>query len=578
MPAGMMRSAIKALGALLLAMLASQWAVPAAATQMLLPQACVLVSEVPLSFDDARKAGGWNCNPTAEDVAFDHVWLRVDGDRIAPGEDLLLRTDSLGFDQLTTVTELHGGKVRTLGYGGDALGRYWTVATQFAVPLLYAGERAERIWVGIDHPLDRNTATLASLVTVADDDAQKLYGMALFALFVGMLLVVAIYSLSLSISLRSVFALWHGTMVVLFLGYTVAASSLVFMVLPDLSLWQRSAASYLLLALSMAMVPPFFLLYLEQGILPRWVRRTMVAAGMVAAAGGIGFVLLAHQFPFVARPLYHASFIPALLTFAAFCPLAWYRGSKAIRLVALAWSMPVLVGIDRIARGLNIYVLPTEWDFAFYAAMAWQSVVMAAAITWRIGQIRSERDLARAQEQALGALALTDGLTGVPNRRAFDTREWREGDYLAIIDADHFKHVNDRHGHQAGDDVLRAIGGHLSRVVAEPGPVLAAFRLGGEEFALLVKARTSDEAALAVNRLRRDLSATVRSVVAAVSEPLSLSGGLARIGADGVVAAYRAADRALYKAKNSGRDLLCYETGEAHGSAMIFPRKRQAAA
>src|SRR5690606_17686425 len=107
-------------------------------------------------------------------------------------------------------------------------------------------------------------------------------------------------------------------------------------------------------------------------------------------------------------------------------------------------------------------------DFAFYGSMAWQSVVMAAAITWRIGRIRSERDLAQAQEQALGTLALTDGLTGVPNRRAFDTRQWREGDYLAIIDADHFKRINDRHGHQAGDDVLRAIGGHLARVVAEP--------------------------------------------------------------------------------------------------------------
>ncbi|MCL6249757.1 GGDEF domain-containing protein [Altererythrobacter sp. KTW20L] len=573
----MTRPLFKALGALLLAMLASLWAVPAAATQMLLPHACLLVTEHPLSYDDAREATGWNCNPTAEDTAFDHVWLRVEGDRIAPGEDLLLRTDSLGFGQLTTVTELADGRQRMLGYGGEGLGQYWTLGTRIAVPLLYAGERADRVWVRIDKPLDRNTATLASIVTVADDDVQKLYGMAAFALFVGMLLVVVIYSLSLSITLRSGFALWHGLLVSLFLGYTVCASSLVFMVLPDLTLWQRSAGSYLLLALSMSLVTPFFLTFLEPFALPRWARRTMIGASLLIAAGGIGFVLLAHQLPFLARPLYHASFIPALLSFAIFCPLAWYRGSKTIGMVALAWSMPVLVGIDRTARGLNLYVLPTEWDFAFYASMAWQAVVMAAAITWRIGQIRSERDLARAQEQALGELALTDGLTGVPNRRAFDTREWREGDYLAIIDADHFKRINDRLGHQAGDEVLRAIGGHLARVVAEPGPFLAAFRLGGEEFAVLVKAQSSDEAALAVNRLRHELGATVQSAVAVMAEPLSLSGGLARIGADGVVAAYRAADRALYKAKNSGRDLLCYETGEAQGSAMIFPRRQAAA-
>ncbi len=555
----------------------SAWSVPAAASQMVLANSCVLASDSALTLEQARAAKGWNCQPEAGDVAYNHVWLRIDGDRIEPGEDLLLRTDSLGFEGLTTVVDLQGGRQRVLGYGSDSLGQYWTLGTRFAVPLLYAGEQAERIWVRIDHPLDRNTATLAGFVTAADDDTQKLYGMAAFALFVGMLLVVAIYSLSLSISLRSGFALWHGLLVVLFLGYTVCASSLVFMVLPELTLWQRSASAYLLLALSMALLTPFFLTFLEPFALPRWARRMMMAASLLMAAGGIGFVMLAHQLPFVARPLYHASFIPALVVFALFCPLAWYRGSKAIGPVALAWSMPVVVGIDRTARGLNLYVLPTEWDFAFYAAMAWQSVVMAAAITWRIGQIRSERDLARAQEQALGALALTDGLTGLPNRRAFDTRDWREGDYLAIIDADHFKRVNDRHGHQAGDQVLRVIGAQLARGVGERKPCLAAFRLGGEEFALLVQARSSEEAALTVNRLRHKLSAAVRSNMSELGQPLTLSGGLARIGADGVGPAYRAADRALYRAKNSGRDLLCYETRDAQGSALIFPGKQQAA-
>lgn len=574
----MTRPAFQALLALLLAMLAGGWAVPAAAApQMLLERSCLLASETPLTLDQARVASGWNCAPTADDAAHAHVWLRVDGDAFKQGDDILLNTDTLGFERLTTVVELASGNRRVLGYEADNLGRNWTVGTSFVVPLLSQNERADRIWLRIDHPLDRNTAALANLTTQRADAHQRLIGMVLFALFCGMLLVVAIYSLSLSVALRSSFALWHGLMVILFLGYTVSASSLLLMALPDLTLWQRSATSYLLLALSMAMVTPFFLSFLEPGVLPRWIARTMAAVSASVALAGVAFVLLAHEFPFWARPAYHAAYIPLLLGFAAVCPLAWRRGSEVIRLVALAWSLPVVVAVDRILRGLNLYITPTEWDFAFYAAMAWQSVVMAAAITWRIGRIRRERDVARAQEQVLGELALTDGLTGLPNRRAFDARDWREGDFISVIDADHFKQVNDRYGHLVGDQVLRAIGAELALAIGTPSGCIAAFRLGGEEFAVLVEAQSSEEAAISVNRIRLRLSEAVRAGVTELDRPVTLSAGLARIGTDGVTAAFRAADRALYKAKNSGRDLLCYETLEVQGSAMIFPRGQKAA-
>lgn len=573
----MNRSALRALAALVLALVAGICALPAAAAQPLLERSCLLVTETAMSLDEARAAPGWDCSPTADDVAHPYVWLRVEGTTIEQGQDLHLQTDTLGFERLTTVTELAGGSSRVIGYDADGLGRFWTLGTTFSVPLLSADERAERIWLRIDNPLDRNTAALATLETAANEEQQRSYGMVLFALFCGMLLAVAIYSLSLSVALRSGFALWHGLMVLLFLGYTVSASSLLFMALPDLTLWQRSATSYLSLALSMAMVAPFFVTFLEPGVLPRWTIRTISAASVLVALSGIGFVLWAPDYPFLARPLYHAAYIPLLVGFSVICPLAWRRGSVAIRLVALAWALPVLVAVDRIMRGLNVYVLPTEWDFAFYAAMACQSVVMAGAITWRIGRIRRERDVARAQEQVLGQLALTDDLTGLPNRRAFDARHWRDGDFLAIVDADHFKRVNDRFGHQVGDRVLQAIGYELARAVVEESGCLAAFRLGGEEFALLVEAPGSAEAALLVNALRHRTALEVVAKVGELSAPLTLSAGLARIGSDGVTPAYRAADRALYKAKNSGRDLLCYETLEVQGSAMIFPRRTQAA-
>ena len=211
----MTRPAFHALLALLLAVLAGGWAAPVAASQMLLERSCLLASDAPLTLEQARIAPGWNCAPTASDAAHRHIWLRVDGHAVDQGDDILLNTDTLGFERLTTVVELADGNRRVLGYEADGLGQNWTVGTSFVVPLLSENEWAERIWLRIDNPLDRNTAALANLTTRSDDAQQRLVGMVLFALFCGMLLVVAIYSLSLSVALRSSFALWHGLMVVL---------------------------------------------------------------------------------------------------------------------------------------------------------------------------------------------------------------------------------------------------------------------------------------------------------------------------------------------------------------------------
>ncbi len=562
--------------ALMLALGWAGWGAPAHAVQPLLTKACVLGAQTAIPLARARQADGWNCAAGTDDLTHRHLWMRIDGGRIEARERLVLRSDALHFGGLLTVVELPDGSVRQRYHDAEALARQWTVGTRFAVPLIEAGEQPRRIWLRVDEPLDRNAAALAEVVPGDADSGQRFVGMVLFALFAGMMLVVAVYSLALSVALRSKLALWHGAMSAMFLVYTVSSSSLAFMFLPDLSLWARSATSYLALAFSIALVAPFFRALLEDGMLPRWAIPILYAASAIVALAGLGFVALAHQLPFVARPVYHAAYLPVLAAFVMVCVIAWRRGSRIMRVVTLAWSVPALVAVDRILRGMNIYLLPHEWDFAFYAAMAWQSVIMAIGITLRIGLLRLERDLARAKERSLGELAQTDGLTGLPNRRAFDERDWRGGDFLAIVDADHFKQINDRHGHQAGDRVLAAIGAELRHSVAVDRGCLAAFRMGGEEFALLVAARSEDEAALIVNAVRQRVCARVASLVPELAAPLTVSAGVARIGKGGIDAAYQAADRALYKAKNAGRDRLCYEM-EQRGTALMFPRRKHAA-
>ncbi len=168
----------------------------------------------------------------------------------------------------------------------------------------------------------------------------------------------------------------------------------------------------------------------------------------------------------------------------------------------------------------------------------------------------------REQNLLLRELAVVDELTGLYNRRFFDGRLQYELDRLGrygsplsllVMDIDHFKAVNDQHGHPVGDEVLRQL---ASRCKAMIRRVDLLARIGGEEFALLMPC-TGGEGAMAV---AGRLLATVASPPFALGElalPLTISIGLATVagGWQGDAAQiFRAADQALYRAKLDGRN------------------------
>lgn len=162
-------------------------------------------------------------------------------------------------------------------------------------------------------------------------------------------------------------------------------------------------------------------------------------------------------------------------------------------------------------------------------------------------------ELRHAHGKAVEA-ALTDELTGVPNRRHIlrlgesaltDHRRHSQPVSLAIMDLDHFKKINDEHGHGVGDAVLRLFCEHCrSHLRAEH----ALGRLGGEEFLLIMPGTELHDACLAVERVRRTL------------EPheglrYTFSAGLAQAATgEALATAIERADQALYRAKALGRD------------------------
>lgn len=178
---------------------------------------------------------------------------------------------------------------------------------------------------------------------------------------------------------------------------------------------------------------------------------------------------------------------------------------------------------------------------------------------------RQHAELERALAD-LSALAATDGLTGLANRRGFDealAAAWADcaasgaPAAVIIVDIDRFKSVNDRFGHGAGDECLRRAAAATRSAVTRPGDLAA--RLGGEEFAILLPNATEEEALAVGQSIRRSMRMEPWPQVHPGLKGLTISMGLCA--ARSVTAlssdeAVRLADEALYRAKHAGRDRI----------------------
>jgi diguanylate cyclase (GGDEF)-like protein/PAS domain S-box-containing protein len=187
------------------------------------------------------------------------------------------------------------------------------------------------------------------------------------------------------------------------------------------------------------------------------------------------------------------------------------------------------------------------------------------------GVVAISRDVTQQKnaEVKLAALAILDGLTGLANRRRFDERlqeEWaracREGTSLSLlmVDVDHFKKFNDQYGHQAGDACLQTLAQVLATEARRPADL--AVRYGGEEFAMLLPNTDAAGCKLVGEKIRRGLQQL--SIPHALNIPsqrvtVSLGGTAIRLHADRTTESsslVQMADRALYAAKEGGRDRL----------------------
>jgi diguanylate cyclase (GGDEF)-like protein len=221
-------------------------------------------------------------------------------------------------------------------------------------------------------------------------------------------------------------------------------------------------------------------------------------------------------------------------------------------LAVATWVARIVVMVGALGGGNDAQALDTVVSLFAIAQMV-SGVAATLALFWI--------DV-RLMQAELSRVAHSDPLTGLPNRRAIllrfqeeASRAARHGQKfaLAIFDLDHFKQVNDRHGHAVGDEVLKAAASAFA-AAKRSEDILA--RIGGEEFLVVFSSQQSIEGALEACERLRDAMAAIEIRFGGDDVRLTVSGGVALYPDDGADwdSLFRAADRRLYAAKDAGRN------------------------
>ncbi|WP_066655619.1 MULTISPECIES: putative bifunctional diguanylate cyclase/phosphodiesterase [unclassified Sphingomonas] len=288
----------------------------------------------------------------------------------------------------------------------------------------------------------------------------------------------------------------------------------------------------------------------------RYLRGTVVVAAILSTAfGGWGLVLMN-----VATPEQMLAIALYIFVGAIGCCYCLQALPAAARMVLLLGAAPVTV---RLLLSHDWYLFGIGINFILVAALIGKMLSRYHDGYMDMLNSRSEilAEQARAQtaERRAQQLAYRDVLTELPNRRALiehlaDLRLLPSGRALAllVLDLDHFKAVNDVHGHHAGDELLERVAECLTEIVADSG---TAYRLGGDEFAIT----------LDLDRADSDAPETLaQRIVSTLAAPFWIDGLVHHIGGSIGISLYprdatdsdtlmRRADIALYQAKAAGR-------------------------
>lgn len=499
----------------------------------------------------ARDQPRWNCSEADHQfsIGAERVLLRFD---ITPSQTppryLLSRRSALEAVHLLAIDE--DGTVRQTSFPAAAL-HSSMAGGYFKAELPDVTRMTRQIVAVVDMPSHRMTLEKAYLSPVdAGASVDDLRLLLIIGGLAGMLVMPLIFNAAFYRALRETFVLWHSvfTFSLLTTIFVTSGLSVAFFDPPAIALSWTTTLIFGIMISSGAM---FTYSFIERGKMHPLLRRLLP----YCAAWALFLSVFHATFPFVARPIqstaYTAAFAPVLVVFVFSLIDSLRRGSRAARFQAIGYTPLALVGLIRLVTGVAPGLNSADAMLLFYFGCMFEVLFTTLGVAERFMSIKQERDRARNEADLLERLSETDPLTGLLNRRAIEQQFKRllEESFtaLAVIDLDHFKAINDGYGHSVGDEVLKAVA-----VALKASPNVRAYRLGGEEFLLLLRGHDVDAQA---EFRRQAIPATVANAVPGLAGLVTASMGITLISGDeGFTKLYERADKLLYEAKSAGRN------------------------
>lgn len=414
-----------------------------------------------------------------------------------------------------------------------------------------------------------------------------------FGVYYGAIIILLLYNLIVGLALKSGNFLLYTLYLTSFLLWNLAFRGYFsYLSLPGGTWWHNEAVAVFSVAIFYSLTA-FTLRFLE---LSRQTPRLRLAllASCVVMLYPLWLALTGH-YSGMFSIFIPMAMINLVLILVIASSLSW-RGQRSARIFLLAWGVLIVSAFAYYGRVYGI--LPSTWltENALNIGSLIEMLVLALALADRIKQaelarledknylIRREKELNEALQQRvdektaelreinrkLATDSVTDALTGLLNRRSFHARledelrrASRSGTSLAfvLLDIDHFKALNDRHGHPEGDRVLKETGILLRSYWQRATDAI--YRLGGEEFGIILTPASRQDLIGRVRELQERFQTEIRPADrtdAPDNEPLTLSAGVVLLDPDDrkdASAVYQLADQALYESKAGGRITPC---------------------
>lgn len=511
----------------------------------------------------------YDCGKDKNTKVTDYIWF------IAPISDAqknliepVLRIRTARHGDIDVYRQYEDGSILHQKLAIETMHENWRSPYAVAANLLDAsGRKPTHIIIGVDKPWDPQNLQDIEILEKSEDLRLERQNSELSALFAGLLLAPLLLNLVIIALIRQAFIFYHTIMVVSIGINHISWTGQIFTLFSDATMAHRSAISHIALAMIGFGACMLIRAICDPKKLGSLMRHLLCIGSVACVIVTVCVTILAPSLPLIGSQIFHIFF--AFMAAIGLCALIYasLRGDKMAMLQLLGLSGAIIVASIRVGRALGWFYDVPVLDFEFNLAVLLELLTISYIVGLRAKQLRQSRDAAVEESKVMGRLAYTDPLTQLLNRRGFMIRydkiaaqsEKRNIHYaLMLMDIDKFKQVNDTYGHDVGDEVLIQMS-ELLRKTCREDDVYA--RHGGEEFILLISSHQENGVDAFANRLCESIANNEFKHNNVKIEKITTSIGIVSMDLElsrNFDAYYRAADKALYVAKNSGRNQIAY--------------------